>query len=197
MSLYIITLSYRSWVKPLMHLLLSLPTLLYSYLNRFRIKYCLALLRPVAIGDFRSPAIITMCWWKIGDQTEKLEATRQGSGVLLVFRLCRLRTDRCSSLLSRWTHASHLPGRIKYISTAKLVTLFRPGSTWVHVLVLKGYNGDAKSEPKVHPGCHWWSVAHFSGWVWFVWGINHQLVRNRFESLSLLDSEHLTRVTAS
>jgi hypothetical protein len=29
---------------------------------------------------------------------EKLEAIRQGSGVLLVFCLCRLRTDRCSSL---------------------------------------------------------------------------------------------------
>jgi hypothetical protein len=28
-------------------------------------------------------------------------------------------------------------------------------------------------------------------WVWFVWGINHQLVRNRFKSPSLLDSEHL------
>jgi hypothetical protein len=34
-------------------------------------------------------------------------------------------------------------------------------------------------------------------WVWFVWGINHQLVKNRFESSSLLDSEHLTWVTAS
>jgi hypothetical protein len=34
-------------------------------------------------------------------------------------------------------------------------------------------------------------------WVWFVWGINHQLVRNQFESSSLLDSEHLTWVTAS
>jgi hypothetical protein len=34
-------------------------------------------------------------------------------------------------------------------------------------------------------------------WVWFVWGINHQLVRNRFKSSSLLDSEHLTRATAS
>jgi hypothetical protein len=33
-------------------------------------------------------------------------------------------------------------------------------------------------------------------WVWFVWGINHQLVRNRFESPSLLHSEHLTRLTA-
>jgi hypothetical protein len=44
---------------------------------------------------------------------------------------------------------------------------------------------------------HWWSAAHFSGWVWFVWGINHQLVRNRFESPSLSDSEHLTRVMAS
>jgi hypothetical protein len=34
-------------------------------------------------------------------------------------------------------------------------------------------------------------------WVWFIWGINHQLVRNRFESPSILDSEHLTRVMAS
>jgi hypothetical protein len=34
-------------------------------------------------------------------------------------------------------------------------------------------------------------------WVLFVWGINHQLVRNRFESSSLLDSEHLTRATTS
>jgi hypothetical protein len=34
-------------------------------------------------------------------------------------------------------------------------------------------------------------------WVWFMWGINHQLVRNRFESPSLLDSEHLTWVMTS
>jgi hypothetical protein len=34
-------------------------------------------------------------------------------------------------------------------------------------------------------------------WVWFVWGINHPRVRNRFESPSLLDSEHLTWVTVS
>jgi hypothetical protein len=39
-----------------------LPTLLHSYLVRFRIKYCLALLRPVAIGDFRSPVIIGGYW---------------------------------------------------------------------------------------------------------------------------------------
>jgi hypothetical protein len=49
-------------VKPLMHLLLSLPTLLHSYHVRFRIEYCLALLRPVAIDDFRSPAIIGGYW---------------------------------------------------------------------------------------------------------------------------------------
>ena len=30
-------------------------------------------------------------------------------------------------------------------------------------------------------------------WVWFVWGITRQLVRNRYESPSLLDSEHLTQ----
>jgi hypothetical protein len=40
-----------------MHLLLSLPTLLYSYPVRFSIEYYLALLIPVAIGDFQSPAI--------------------------------------------------------------------------------------------------------------------------------------------
>jgi hypothetical protein len=33
----------------------------------------------------------------------------------------------------------------------KLVALFGSGSTRVRVLVLKGYNGDAKSEPKVRP----------------------------------------------
>jgi hypothetical protein len=49
-------------VKPLMHLFLSLPTLLHSYPVRFRIEYCLALLRPVAIGDFWSPAIIGGYW---------------------------------------------------------------------------------------------------------------------------------------
>jgi hypothetical protein len=38
MSLYIVALGYKSWVKPLMHLLLSLPTLLYSYPIRFRIE---------------------------------------------------------------------------------------------------------------------------------------------------------------
>jgi hypothetical protein len=45
-----------------MHLLLSLPTLLHSYPVRFRIKYCLGLLRPVAIGDFWSLAIIGGYW---------------------------------------------------------------------------------------------------------------------------------------
>jgi hypothetical protein len=36
--LYIVALSYRSWVKLLMYLLLSLPTLLHSYHVRFRIE---------------------------------------------------------------------------------------------------------------------------------------------------------------
>jgi hypothetical protein len=49
-------------VKLLMHLFLSLSTLLHLYPVRFRIEYCLALLRPVAIGDFRSPAIIGGYW---------------------------------------------------------------------------------------------------------------------------------------
>jgi hypothetical protein len=154
---------------------------------------------------------LTMCCWRIGDRTKKLEATRQGSRVRLVFYLCRLRTDRCSSLLSCWTHASHLASWIKYLSTAKLVTWFRPGPTWVRVLVLKGV---WQGREEWAQGASWQSAAPvypttFTGilsfvicssldrWVWFVWGINHQLVRNRFESPSLLDSEHLTRATAS
>jgi hypothetical protein len=49
-------------------------------------------------------------------------------------------------------HASHLASQIKYLSTAKLVALFGPGSTRVLVLVLLGYDGDTKSKPKVRPG---------------------------------------------
>jgi hypothetical protein len=36
------------------------------------------------------------------------------------------------------------------------------------------------------------TVSHEVLWVWFVLGIPRQLVSNRFESSSLLDSEHLT-----
>jgi hypothetical protein len=36
--LYIVALNYRSWVKPLMHVLLSLSTLLPSYSDRFKIE---------------------------------------------------------------------------------------------------------------------------------------------------------------
>jgi hypothetical protein len=42
-------------VKPLMHLLLSLPP---YYLHKFWVEYYLALLRLVEIGDFRSPEMI-------------------------------------------------------------------------------------------------------------------------------------------
>jgi hypothetical protein len=45
-----------------MHLLLSFPTLLHSYPVSLESNKCLALLRPVAIGDFRSPAIIGGYW---------------------------------------------------------------------------------------------------------------------------------------
>jgi hypothetical protein len=59
MYLYIIALSYMSWVKPLMHLLLSLSTLLYPYtLLGLGSNNYLALLRPVAVDDFLSPATI-------------------------------------------------------------------------------------------------------------------------------------------
>jgi hypothetical protein len=63
MSLYIVALSYRSWVKPLMYLLLSLP---HCYLRKFRIEYYLALLTPVAIGDFWSPRMIGGYWYGLG-----------------------------------------------------------------------------------------------------------------------------------
>jgi hypothetical protein len=36
------------------------------------------------------------------------------------------------------------------------------------------------------------TVSHEVLWVWFVLGIPHQLVSNRFESPSLRNSEHLT-----
>jgi hypothetical protein len=42
-------------VKPLLHILLSLP---HYYLRKFWVEYCLALLRPVAIGEFWSPKMI-------------------------------------------------------------------------------------------------------------------------------------------
>jgi hypothetical protein len=184
-------------VKPLLHLLLSLPIWLPVYPVRLGSNNCLALLRPVAIGDFRSPTLIggywkefsyekhdiTMCWRRIEDRTEKLEATRQGSGVQLVFCLCRLRTDRCSSLLSGWTHTSHLAGRIKYLLTMKLVIWFGPGPIRVRVLVLKGVwqgheewaqgafwqsSGPWVLRPQFIPrrlpeSYHWWSVAHLIG----------------------------------
>jgi hypothetical protein len=136
------------------------------------------------------------------------------------FHSCWLRTDRWSSLLSCWTRASYLAGRIKYLSTVKLVTLFGLGSTWVRRLVLKWvWQGREKwvqgrvswllaigqslgSAAPVCPTVFTRIVSlvicsSFDRWVWFVWGINHQLVKNQFESPSLLDSEHLTRATTS
>jgi hypothetical protein len=71
-----------------MHLFLSLPTLLPSYPVRFRIEYYLALLRPVAIGDFRSPAIIggywnvlAMQWMKARNNHVLIDNWRQGEKV--------------------------------------------------------------------------------------------------------------------
>jgi hypothetical protein len=50
-------------VKPLMHLLLSLSTLRYpDTLLGLGSNNCLALLRPVAVGDFLSPATIGGYW---------------------------------------------------------------------------------------------------------------------------------------
>ena len=93
-----------------------LAYLITFYPVRLGSNNCLALLRPVAVGDIghlhyrwlleefssRKNDILelTMCDGKLETGRKKLEATRQGSRVLLVFRLCRLRTDRCSSLLS-------------------------------------------------------------------------------------------------
>jgi hypothetical protein len=45
-----------------MHLLLSLPTTYILTLLGLGSNNCLALLRPVAIGDFRSPKIIGGYW---------------------------------------------------------------------------------------------------------------------------------------
>jgi hypothetical protein len=163
---------------------------------------------------------ITKYGWIKGDRTEQVVGNQTEFWGACSFRLCRLRTDHCSPLLLCWTHASHLASRIKYLSTAKLVALFRPGSIRVRGLVLKG----------VWRGCEEWVqgrvswllavgrslgravlvcptvftgimplviYSSFDRWVSFVWGINHQLVRNQFESPSLLNSEHLTRAMTS
>jgi hypothetical protein len=45
-----------------MYLLLSLPTLLHFYPVRLGTNNCLALLRPVAIDEFRSPTFICGYW---------------------------------------------------------------------------------------------------------------------------------------
>jgi hypothetical protein len=68
------------------------------------------------------------------------------------------------------------------------------------VLAVERSRGSAVHD--CYPTMFTWNVSlvicsSLDRWMWFVWGINHQLVRNRFESLSLLDSEHLTWVTAS
>jgi hypothetical protein len=41
------------------------------------------------------------------------------------------------------------------------------------------------------------TVSHKVLWVWFVLGIPRELVSNRFESPSLLESEHLTLAISS
>ena len=73
----------------------------------------------------------------------------------------------------------------------------RAGATWF--LVVGRSLGSAV--PDCYPTATWKVslviCSSLDRWVWFVWGINHQLVRNRFESPLLLDSEHLTRATAS
>jgi hypothetical protein len=48
-------------VKPLLYLLLSLPTYILTLLG-LGSNNCLALLRPVAIGDFLSPVNIGGYW---------------------------------------------------------------------------------------------------------------------------------------
>jgi hypothetical protein len=44
-----------AFITILAYLMIFLP-------DRFRIEYCLALLRSIAIGDFRSPVIIGGYW---------------------------------------------------------------------------------------------------------------------------------------
>jgi hypothetical protein len=158
---------------------------------------------------------ITKYGWIKGDRAEQVVCNHTGFWGACSFHLCRLRTDRCSFLLSCWMHASHLAGQIKYHSTTKLVALFGPGSTRVRVLVLMGvWQGREEWAQGQARHDSWQSggslgtvapvyLATFIGivslvtcnsldrWVWFVWEINHQLVRNRFESPSLLDSGSL------
>ena len=126
-----------------------------------------------------------------------------------------------TTLLSCWTHAPHLTGRISH-SDREAWTLSRLGiePPWAVLVMVEendegvarnlgipwiprsserssGMGGACRTCELVLDSAIWWPVAHFGRWVWFVWGINHQLVRNRFELPSLLDSEHLTWAQSS
>jgi hypothetical protein len=145
MAISIVALDYRSWLKPLMHLLLSLPTLLHSYPIRSGSNNCLALLRPVVIGDFRSPTLIGGYWndlaieWMISGNNHVSVNNRRPDGKVggnqtefwgaISFPSVSIKERSLLVPLSRWTHASHLAGQIKYLSTAKLVAWFGPGPT--------------------------------------------------------------------
>jgi hypothetical protein len=151
---------------------------------------------------------ITKYGWIKGDRAEQVVCNHTGFWGACSFRLCRLRTDRCSFLLSCWTNTSHLAGQIKYHSTTKLVARIYTGA---RIGADGGMTGAWRVSPRA--GKAWFLAvggslgttapvypATFTGivslvtynsldrWVWFVWEINHQLVRNRFESSLLLDS---------
>jgi hypothetical protein len=137
------------------------------------------------------------------------------------FRLCQLRTDRYSSFLSCWMHASHLASWISYFDCEASGTIqARIDSLDARIGSDGGMTGARRVSPRV--GKAWFlaverplgmavlvcpatlprivSLVTYSSlceWVWFVWRINPQLVRNWFESPSLLDSEHLTWATTS
>jgi hypothetical protein len=158
-----------------------------------------------------------MCWWRIRDRTEKLEATRQGFWGAVSFPSVSIK-DRSllvplvmlnACLIFSW------PNKVLFDREAS--DMIRAGT---YTGARTGTEGSMTGTRKVSPRCvlavrrSLGTAAPvypetFTGilslvicssldqWVWFVWGINHQLVRNRFELPTLLDSEHLTRATAS
>ena len=156
-------------------------------------------------------------WWIIGDRTKKVRGNQTGFWGAVSFPSVSIK-DR--SLLVPLVMLNAFltfswPNKVSFDREASDTFWAGINSDW-QTSAEEGMTGTRRVSPRcvlavgrslgsaVHD-CYpaaTWKVSlvicsSLDRWVWFVWGINHQLVRNRFESPSLLDSEHLTRATAS
>ena len=158
-------------------------------------------------------------WWIIGDRTEKVGGNQTGFLGAVSFPSVSIK-DRSllvSLVMLNACLTFSWPNKVPFDHEASVTNQAR-----IYTSACIGADGGMTGAQRVSPraGVTWflavgrslgtvapdcpaatWKVSlvicsSLDRWVWFVWGINHQLVRNRFESPSLLDSEHLTQATA-